>query len=161
MAMALVAMVKILMEIDAMKQKENLAIKGTLEILVNGKIVLLQDNLITTNGLTGLADLLASATPIGIAEIAAGSGTTAPTEGDVALETEYSRHSVFIQKLTGVDANKVLYTSQWLLGQIIGDVTEAGMFTPSIMFNRATFSPVTLTATDLLVINWTVAFINV
>ena len=142
--------------------KENLMIKGTFEFVVNGVTVSTGENLLTFTGLTILAELLANSTPAGLANIAAGSGTTAPTESDVSLEAEYSRKPLIAQKLTGPDANKVMYTATWGLGEIIGSVSESGIFTGTEMFNRSTsFVPVVLTATDLLVINWTIAFINV
>lgn len=153
------------MEIDMMKLKSNLAIKGTLRLSVTHKDgsvdTFIHDNLLTTSGLAILAELLANTIASGIANIAAGSGTTAATENDVALESEYTRASVTINKLTGVDSNKVLYTAIFPLGGIVGGVTEAGMFTSTQLFNRAVFTAIPLLATDLLVINWTIEFKNV
>ena len=144
--------------------KEKLAVPGVLELIVlhedGTKTTRTIKNKITLNGLIILANLLANTIPSGIVKTAVGFGTTAAEESDVSLELEDSRVDVLVTKLTGADAMKVEYFSQWALGAIVGDVTEAGLFTTTLMFNRAVFTAVPLTATDLLITKWTIEFQN-
>ena len=160
--MVLAAMVLHPMENEMYKEK--LGVTGTLELTVlhedGSKTVKVIKNLITLSGLIILANLMANTIPNGIVKTAVGSGTTTPTEGDTSLVNEYSRVDVVVTKLTGADAMKVEYFSQWGLGAIVGDVTEAGLFTTTQMFNRAVFIAETLTATDLLITKWTIEFSN-
>ena len=144
--------------------KEKLGVTGTLELTVlhedGTKTVKTVKNLITLNGLIILANLMANTIPSGIVKTAVGSGIIAPTEGDTSLGSEYSRVDVLVTKLTGADAMKVEYFSQWALGAIVGDVTEFGLFTTTQMFNRAVATAVPLTVTDLLITKWTIEFQN-
>ncbi len=145
--------------------KDGLMIKGTLELIIenkSGSKRVIHKNLITFSGLSWLADMFYGDSVTALSDIAAGSGTTAPTENDVGLETEYSRVAISTTtKLTGPDANKVKISATWGLGAIVGDVTEAGLYAVSMLFNRAVFPAETLTVDDLLVINWTIEFVNV
>ena len=145
--------------------KEKLGVTGTLELTVlhedGSKTVRTIKNLITLNGLVILANLLANTIPSGIVETSVGYGTTEPDEGDASLSFPYlTLATVLVTKLTGADAMKVEYFSQWELGAIVGDVAEAGLFTTTQMFNRAVFTAVPLTATDLLITKWTIEFKN-
>jgi hypothetical protein len=153
------------MEITAMES--NLRIKGQIEIIVKGEdyeISHVFPNLITSFGLAFLAQLVAD--PLSFdyeSYIAVGTGTTAPTEGDTALEAEVARGLAQRARLSGADSNKVQFQTIFGRGVVVGDITEAGIFDADAggnMFNRSTFTAIPVTADQALLINWQIIFQN-
>ena len=116
-------------------------------------------NLVVKTGLYHLADLLAGQTQANMSHMAIGTGTTAQTADDTALETELSRLT-FVSKDqgTGADANKVTYVCTWASGVGDGDITEAGIFNAAsggVMLCRAAdFGVKTKGAGDSLTFTW-------
>ena len=139
-------------------------IRGKLEIIVKGKgyqRVAHAENLITTNGLMRFAKAIAEGSDIGIDGMEAGTGTTAAAESDYIIETSVGvADSVTIQHLSGADNNKILYTGIWGVGDVVASVSEAGLLAGSLLINRSVFTPVSVSSSEILVINWTLDFNN-
>ena len=153
------------MEILVMESK--MQIKGIVEIIVKGdgyEIIHRHENLITSYGLAFLAQLVADPASFEYASfIAVGTGTTAPTENDTALEAEVARGDAQRTALTGADSNRVQYQTVFGRGEVVGDITEAGIFDAAAggnMFNRSVFTAIPVTSDQALLINWQVIFQN-
>ena len=122
-------------------------------------------NLLTTIGLSDLAELLANnsiATPYSY--LALGDGSTAPTPTDTALENELLRASATVTHLSAPDDTKVRYQAVWTVGNATGTYREAGIFNADSagnMFNRATYADVVVGDTDALIANWDIDFQNI
>lgn len=115
----------------------------------NGKIIREETvhNQVVNNGLDRVADLLTGVSSSAFTHVAIGTGATAETATDTALETEYTREAVTpTDEGTGI----VEYDHEFTVGSGVSEsITEAGLFdqagaSGSTMFNRATFSSFTL-----------------
>jgi hypothetical protein len=149
--------------------EEQIQIKGSVHVrLVGPDSVTKQEhinpNLVVTVGKNALATWLAASTqstPF-MSYIALGTGTTAPSAGDTALQTEfagggYSR----VQGTLSSSTNTLSCTSVFDPGNGTGAITEAGLFSASTtgtMFARQTFSAYNKASGDTLTITWTLTF---
>ncbi len=145
-------------------------VKGTVTLKVTRKdgsiLTKTISNLITLWGLSSMAGALAGvAINPPIQYLALGSGSTAPTEADTALEAQVgAREQVTVTHLTGDDSYKVEFNKAWAEGAITGTFREAGMFDAvslGNMFNRLVFAETTVAATDTFEVTWLVEFQNV
>lgn len=113
-------------------------------------------NLVVTAGKNYLASWLAAASQSTyfMKYIAVGTGTTAPSASDTALQNEVARAAGSVSSSSNTWTNQATITAT-------GAITEAGIFSASsggTMLSRVTFSPVNLSAGDSIVINWSITF---
>lgn len=147
--------------------KDTLDLKGSVNVRLigpDGKVKQehTKHNLIVTVGKNYLATWLAAASQAGefMSYIALGTGSTSPTSGDTALQTEfvgggYSRVQGTLSSSTNVWQNQATFNP----GNGTGAITEAGLFSASstgTMFARQTFSAYNKAAGDTLIVTWTV-----
>ena len=133
---------------------ENLNIKGSVRILKNGKEVVHIPNLIVNGGLNLIAKRIYDNTAGTPAYLGIGTGTTAPNKLDTALQTPLGdRQQTFINN----NENRTVINATFGI-EYVGSITEAGLFTNKTggtMLSRATFSPISKTDEDVLVVEWT------
>ena len=149
-----------------MKIKDQIKITGhakfTLRDIVTGKERVIEyDNLITTVGRTMLADNLTNGSPDNTPRInwvSLGSGTTAPANGDTALETFTYANAIASE----TNASNVAYfTGFFDATETTGTYREAGLFadstdgTDGILFSHVAID-ITKSATETLTVDWTV-----
>ena len=99
-----------------------------------------------------------------ITHFAIGNGTVPPTEIDTELESETYRSPAVITQGSSDNANKVEFKVEHSQGAVIGDVSEAGLFsadTNGDMFNRVVFTPFTAGSADTLTFIWEIEVKNV
>jgi hypothetical protein len=119
------------------------------------------DNLMTNAGEAHIADQLASAPDeSAMSHMAIGTGTTAPTSADTALEFQIDRNALTsrTQGAAG-DDNDIIYVGDWAAADGTGAITEAGILNSSAdgtLLARATFAAINKGAADTLKITWTV-----
>ena len=140
---------------------ENIKIKGDLLIQLtrDGKIIDEREvkNVITTTGVNLVATLV-SGLGTAFTHMGIGTGTTAASASDTALETQTGRVTLTSKAVTG---GTIAYIGDFPAGTGTGSITEAGNFNASsagTMLNRAVFSAVNKTAADALKITWNVTF---
>lgn len=119
------------------------------------------DNLMTNAGEAHIADQLASSQDeSAMSHMAIGTGTTAPTSANTALEFQLDRNALTSRTQgAGGDDNDVIYVGDWAAGDGTGAITEAGIFNSSAsgtMLARSTFAAINKGASDTLQITWTV-----
>jgi hypothetical protein len=133
---------------------ENLNVKGSVRILKNGKEVLYKPNLIVNGGLNLIAKRLYDNTAGKPAYLGIGTGTTAATKLDTTLETALGdRQETFYNN----NENKTVINATFGV-EYVGSITEAGLFTEltgGTMLSRTTFSAISKTDEDVLVVEWT------
>ncbi len=129
--------------------KEKIKIIGEWEVALvskkTGKILSYDKghNTIVNTGKEELAKLLNGISSTYFRAIAIGEGSTSPTAGDTALETEVKRS---LATLSYVSDYKARFTKTFTFGSgETYDITEAGVFdsdteSGSVMFDRFTFS---------------------
>ena len=91
-----------------------------------------------------------------MSHMAIGSGTTAPSAGDVALETELGRAALDSSTAAG---NEVTYVTTFQAGAGTGAVTEAGIFdaaSAGTMLSRTTFPVINKGVDDILIVTWVI-----
>ncbi len=147
----------------------NINLKGSVKVQLFGPDGKLKQehedhNLIVTVGKTYIATWLAAASQAGefMSYIGLGTGVTAPSSGDTALQTEFSGggYSRSLGTLTS-STNTWTNTATFNPGNGTGAVTEAGLFsaiTSGTMFARQTFAAYNKAAGDTLTVAWTVTF---
>jgi len=118
------------------------------------------DNVVTTNGKYHIADQLASTHDESeMSHMAIGTGTTAASASDTALESELDRNALTSRTQgSGASANTVVYVGDWAAGDGTGSITEAGIFNASsggTLLCRQVFSAINKGASDTLQITWT------
>ena len=143
--------------------KEKIKLKGRVKIIAkdkNGKVKDKReiDNLIVAVGKDYLASWLATDPQSGtfMKYIAIGTGTTAPTSSDTALQAETDRAAGTLSSSGNSWKNTATITLS-----ASAAITEAGLFSASTggtMFSRVTFSAVNLSAGESITIEWTVTF---
>ena len=137
--------------------------RGRVRIILfrNGKIIEKREseNLVVNSGLAHIADQLsASPDETAMSHMAIGTGTTAPTADDTALESEVAR--VALESRTDSGAN-IVYKAEFGAGTGTGAITEAGIFNASTggtMLARDTFGAINKGSNDVLRIEWTITF---
>ncbi len=87
-----------------------------------------------------------------------GTGTTSPTVNDTELETEVKDA---IASTSNPEANKIKFEKAFTFGSgEVYDISEAGLFdgagTASVMLNRLTFSPRSVSNGSVLTVNLTI-----
>ena len=89
--------------------------------------------------------------------MAIGTGTTAASTADTALQTEIARAAF---TTSSVSTNVVSLSNTYAAGTGTGAVTEAGIFNNSTsggtMLSHVVFSAINKAAADTLTINWTI-----
>lgn len=98
-----------------------------------------QANVVVTVGLPQLVKILAQSSYTTGYEIAVGTGTTAATTGDTALETEVFRDDITSKLASGVTLTCKLYLDSTEANG--NTLSEAGLFFDSVMLDRAILSP--------------------
>jgi len=142
-----------------MKVKVSGSIKLTL--LKNGKKIEERKvkNLVVNSGLNHIADQLSdSPDESAMSYMAIGTGTTAPTSSDTALESEVARVALTSKTDSG---SELTYVGEFGEGVGTGAITEAGIFNASsggTMLARQVFSAINKGASDTLRIEWTISF---
>jgi hypothetical protein len=113
-----------------------------------------ESNLVVTAGKNHIADQLAAQAQAQMSHMAVGTGTTAATAGDTALETELDRNA-----LTSLNnsSNTVTYVGDWAAGDATGAITEAGILNSAsagTMLVHSVFAAKNKGAGDSLTITW-------
>lgn len=130
---------------------------GEVEVLLNNEVVLEKKNLIVQTGKNFLASAVISNSTSPFNAMAIGTGTTAASTADTALQTETARAAFTTSSVT---TNVVSLSNTYAAGTGTGAVTEAGLFNNSTsggtMLSRVVFSAINKGASDTLTINWTI-----
>jgi len=107
--------------------KDTLSLKGTVRLLVNGRVVAEACNLIVTVGKNLVADMLIDTAGFdtGITYCAVGTGVTAPAVGNTTLVTETARATITVKERAG---NILLLQTFFLAANINVFIKEAGLF---------------------------------
>jgi hypothetical protein len=140
--------------------------QGRVKVYLDGKNVFDDHNLVV-DGYDDMTSLyLAKDFSDPIRSIAVGTGghvlgdiTTpiSPVPSDSALETELFRKD--IGTFANPTTNSTKYTVTFSTFEANGEITEAGIFTDSgLMIARVTFSNVTKTGAQSMLIEWTLTF---
>lgn len=148
-----------------MNTNESIKAKGHIKFELfdeNGKLKELReiDNVVVTVGKTYLATWLAAASQAGafMQYIALGTGTTAASAADTALQTELAtRVAGTITSSTNVWQNQATFGA----GVDTGAVTESGLLSASssgTLFAHQVFAVINKAAGDSLQVTWTVTF---
>ncbi len=117
------------------------------------------DNLIVTSGLERVAKLIGGVSTDFFTHIAIGTGTTAATTSDSALETEYTREAATIAYEASY---KIKFEKTFSVASGVSEIiTEAGLtddavVSGSILLDRFVFSPKTLDGDNPLFIRITI-----
>jgi hypothetical protein len=138
-----------------------LSVKGDLEITLidekgNVKLHMEVPNLIVTIGKNHIAARMQGTSQGVMSYMAVGSVSTAPTVGDLTLNTEIAR--VALATYTN-SSNIVQATATFVGGTGTGTLREAGLFNASssgTMLAHTTFPAITKASTDTLSINWSI-----
>jgi len=130
---------------------------GEVEVLLNNKVVLKKKNLIVQVGKNFLASAVINSSTSPFVAIAIGTGTSAASTADTALQTEIARAAFTTYS---VSTNVVSLSNTYAAGVGTGSITEAGIFNNAtsggIMLSHVVFSAVGKSALDTLTINWTI-----
>lgn len=135
---------------------DNLKLKGRLKVAINGKTVKEIDNVVVSDGKGYVASRMKDATATAMSHMAIGTGSTAASSSDSALETEAGRVSL---TSTTVSSNEVEYVATFGAGTGTGAITEAGILNASssgTLLCRTVFSVVNKGSSDSMTITWTV-----
>jgi hypothetical protein len=130
---------------------------GEIKVLLNNKVVLEKKNLIVQVGKNFLASAVINSSASPFNAMAIGTGTTAASTADTALQTEVARAAF----TTGtVSTNVVSLSNTYVAGTGTGAITEAGIFNNATsggtMLSHVVFSAINKGAADTLTINWTI-----
>ena len=143
-------------------------IKGIVNIQVLGKdgnvkAEYTDHNLVVNSGIALILDTLVNSNEHHPTHIALGTGTTATTNTDTALEVEAYRKVITSETITG---NSAKFATFIAFSDYEGTISELGLFEDAsdtagsgTLFSR--FIPttaITKTAADALVISWTITF---
>jgi len=145
--------------------KEKLGLRGEIEILLLDKDGKIKDvrritNVITNTGKAQTAGLINGVVTTAFTYIAIGTGTTAESASDTALETETHRESATCSRVTTNVTNDTAQLQATFSGYTGTEaVTESGVFDASTggnMLCRKTFSAINVDwdAGDSLQITW-------
>lgn len=137
-------------------------LKGRVGIVVkdkNGKVKEKREetNLVVDTGLDYIASRMKDATATAMTHMGLGTGTTAAAAGDTDLGTLAGSREALDS--TTVTSNAINYVCNFEANDVTGAITEAGIFNAAsagTMLCRVVFSPVTLTSTDSISVDWTV-----
>lgn len=114
-------------------------------------------NLVVTDGLEWIASRMVDAgSPDQMSHMAIGTGTADPVAGDTQLGTQVHRNALDSQSVSG---RVVTYVAEFLAGDGVGAITEAGIFNAAsngTMLCRTEFPVVTKESGDSITITWSV-----
>ncbi|RLI98017.1 MAG: hypothetical protein DRP00_02935 [Candidatus Aenigmatarchaeota archaeon] len=145
------------------KEKQHVKIIGTVEILLKdrkGKIIrrIVKKNLVTDVGIQYIVKALANQVTLAAFQyIAIGSGTTAPSGSDTALENELFRKAGTITIETTNISGDTLRVEATFTFDANYSISESGLFNASsggTMLARQTFSAIDVTPAYELTIVW-------
>ena len=135
---------------------ELLSIRGDIQIVLNGEVVVEKKNLIVQVGKNFCANAIINSSTTPFTAMAVGTGTTAASLSDTTLETELARSAY---TSSSVSTNVVTLATTFAAGTATGTLTEAGIFNNNTsggtMLSRVVFSAVNKGALDTLTLNWT------
>lgn len=146
-----------------MKLKEDIPAIGRLYIQLldaNGKVKESRDipNLVVTYGLNLIAQRLVSGSSAVLSHMAVGtSNTPGPALTQTALQAQVNPRVALTSSI--VTASSITYTTSFGAGTCTGLLTEVGLFndtTLSQMFARSIFTAIDKTASDTLMVTWTI-----
>lgn len=150
--------------------KDNLKLKGLISLTVTDKDGNLKDereikNVITKTGLAQIA-LLAGASGDAFTYLALGTGATAATSDDTALETETSasglaRAAATVSRVTTTVTNDTLQLAKTFTAGASAAITECGILnaaTDGVLLGRQVFSAVNVVSGDSLAVTYKVSF---
>jgi hypothetical protein len=136
---------------------ETISLVGEVEILLNNVVVVQKKNLIVQVGKNFLANAVVSNSTSPFTAISIGTGTTAATINDTALQTEIARGAY---SSSSVVANVVTLTKQFEPGVGTGNISEAGIFNNNTsggtMLSHIVFSTISKLSADTLTLTWTI-----
>jgi hypothetical protein len=136
---------------------ETISLVGEVEILLNNVVVVQKKNLIVQVGKNFLANAVLSNSTSPFVAIAVGSGTTAASANDTALQSELYRSTYTTSTLI---ANTITLTLTMLPGVATGSISEAGIFNNATsggtMLSHVVFSTIGKQSIDTLVLTWTI-----
>jgi hypothetical protein len=136
---------------------ETIGLVGEVEILLNDVVVVQKKNLIVQVGKNFLANAVISNSTSPFTAIAIGTGTTAATVNDTALQTEVARGAY---SSSSVAANVVTLTKVFAAGVGTGGISEAGIFnnntSEGTMLSHIVFSTISKLSVDTLTLTWTI-----
>lgn len=137
-------------------QYEVLAVNRYTKEVIDKRVI---KNTIVNNGLERMAKLLNNVDGTYFRAIGIGTGTTAVTNSDSTLETEYTRS---LATLSYEASYKAKFSKTFTFGSGVSEnISEAGVFdsataSGSTMLNRTTFTPIAVTADIELIVNATI-----
>lgn len=141
--------------------QDNIKVKGSLKIVHLNEQNQIKDvreipNLVVTVGKGYIANRMTSNATVIMSHMAAGSQNTAPVASETALGSELGRVAL---DSTTANANTVSYVATFPAGTATGSLTEAGVFndaTTGDMLCRTQFNEINKSASDAIVITWTI-----
>jgi len=148
---------------------DNIKIKGSVKIVVrdkNGKIkeTRQKNNLVVNNGLNHILQRMKGTSQNVMSHIALGTGATAVVNNQTGLTSKVGSSKQFDNSFPSITGASITYQASFTPsspGDVIGAITEAGIFNSSsnnaLMLCRIVFSPVNMSATDSMLVNWTIS----
>lgn len=144
-----------------MNTQENLKASGSLRVVITGSDGKIKEerefkNLVVNTGLAYVASRMVGTAANVMSNMALGSGTTAASATDTALQSELGR--VALASGTAA-ANVVTYTATFPPATATGAVTEAGIFnagSAGTMLCRTVFAVVNKGSDDAMSVTWTI-----
>jgi hypothetical protein len=138
--------------------KDDITLKGRLDIYLNNQFVLSASNLVVTTGKEFVASRMVGNTANLMSHMAIGTGTTVPVAANTTAESEVARVAL---NSTSLLNTAVTYTAHYPAGTPSSDsaITEAALLdsaTGGVMLCRTVFPVVNKLAADSLTIEWTV-----
>lgn len=138
---------------------EDFKIKGRLTAIVIGPRGIRrhqQSNLIVDTGKNLVRDLLNSGSGLPISKISLGTGTTAATAADTALEAETFSKNI-TQKV--LSAKQILCKLFVTTSEVAGTFNEAGLFAGTTLFSRLVLgTPIVKAPDESLYLEWEINF---
>ena len=144
---------------------DHLKLTGVVHAVLTGpdgqiKEDLLFRNMVANAGRTWLLNMGTQGTPPAkMGWMALGTGTTAPTTSDTALQTEMAGSRTATTNNGAITAQSMVFTCTFNPGVATGSLTEAGIFNATsggTMLAHVTFGTITKNAGDTLTITWTI-----
>jgi len=147
--------------------QEGVKVIGEVEIVLTDKDGNIKDrrsvrNLLVKNGGIYIASKITGNAISALDAMGIGSGSTAPTNADTALETQLANNT-FLSGPTqgsGADTNTFSVVASFAAGEGTGTIEEAGLFYGGVLFSRTVFTALVKDAADALTLTWTVTFIG-
>ena len=116
-------------------------------------------NLVVLTGRTFIASRMANASSTVMSHMAIGSGTTAASASDSALQTEVARVALNVAGGTP-SSNNITYSASFGAGVGIATIAEAGIFNAAssgTLLARSVFTGIVKGSGDSMDISWTIS----